>query len=125
MTVPAEEHLRISVSRAEDRVVIHLAGELDLASAPSLAGELKASSADGTAAIVLDMRELSFIDSSGLRAVLAAREQAADAGYEFAVVRGSPQVRRLFAITRADEHLQMLDSPDEGLAKEPLSGSAR
>jgi anti-anti-sigma factor len=62
---------------------------------------------------VLDLEDLQFVDSTGLRIILAAHERAQERGDEFAVTRGSRQVQRLLSITRAGEHLRIIESPDE------------
>jgi anti-sigma B factor antagonist len=106
------EHLRVDVRCEPDRVVVGVHGELDLASAPLLQSEIDAAEADGTA-LVLDLEDVQFIDSTGLRAILAAHTRSQEHGREFAVTRGSQQVQRLLSITRAGEHLRIVESPDE------------
>ncbi len=107
-----QDHFRIEIRNAPDRVVLCLHGELDLASAPLLAQEIESAAADA-AMIVLDLQELQFIDSTGLRIVLAANERSQERGQEFALTRGSQQVQRLLTITGVGEHLRIIASPDE------------
>lgn len=107
------EHLRIDVRREQDRVVLSVHGELDLASAPLLQSEIESTETDDTALLVLDLEEVEFIDSTGLRIILAAHQRSQERGQEFAVTRGSQQVQRLMSITRVGEHLRILASPDE------------
>lgn len=109
----AQEHFRIETRSAPDRVVLCLHGELDLASAPLLAQEIENASSDSAAMIVLDLKELQFIDSTGLRIILAAHERAQERGQELALSRGSEQVQRLLTITGVGEHLRIIASPDE------------
>ncbi len=90
-----------------------LHGELDLASAPLLQSEIESSEIDHTALVVLDLEDLEFIDSTGLRIILAAHERSQERGQEFAVTPGSQQVQRLLTITRVSEHLRIIASPDE------------
>jgi anti-sigma B factor antagonist len=108
------ESLRVEAQREGDRVVVTLSGELDLASAPLLQSEIEQSIAAGAGeALVLDLDGLQFIDSTGLRVILAGHDRAREEGREFAVTRGSKQVQRLLSITRAGEHLRVVESPDE------------
>jgi anti-anti-sigma factor len=109
----AQDHFRIETRKAPDRVVLCLHGELDLASAPLLTQEIENAGADAAAMIVLDLKELQFIDSTGLRIVLAANERSQERGQEFALTRGSQQVQRLLSITGVGEHLRIIASPDE------------
>ncbi len=93
--------------------MLSLYGELDLASAPILESEIESSDLAGAAMVVLDLRELRFIDSTGLRVLLAAHERSTERGQEFALTPGSEQVQRLLSITRVSEHLRIMTSPDE------------
>jgi anti-sigma B factor antagonist len=109
----AYDHFGIEVRTLPDRVVLCLHGELDLASAPMLAQEIEKASSESAAMVVLDLKELRFIDSTGLRIVLAANERAQERGQEFALTRASEQVQRLLSITGVGEHLRIIASPDE------------
>jgi anti-sigma B factor antagonist len=106
------EHLQIDVRRERDRVVIGLHGELDLIGAPMLQAEVENPEIDGAERVVLDLRDLRFIDSAGLRVILAAHERSQQRGQAFALSRGSAQVQRLLNIAGLDEHLRIIESPD-------------
>jgi anti-sigma B factor antagonist len=113
-------------SRLEpDRVILALRGELDLSAAPQLAAEIARAESDPVRTIlVLDVDALSFVDSSGLRVILAAHERAlADEMRSFALTAGSRQVKRLLAIAGVEEHLVTLDDPSAPLTSAP-GGSA-
>jgi len=100
-----------------DVAVIGLAGELDVAGAALLEHELDRVRADhAPAAVVLDLSELAFMDSTGLRLVVMADARAREEGRRFALVRGSDDVHRVFEITRMDERLEILDSRDDAAA---------
>jgi len=97
-------------------VVLALRGELDMATVPQMERELAQAAKGGPATIVLDLRELDFIDSTGLRTLLAEHERSRESGRELALVRGSRQVDRLMTITRVADHLRIVSSPEEILA---------
>jgi anti-sigma B factor antagonist len=107
------EHLGIDIRREPDRVVLGLHGELDLLGAPLLQEEIENVAVDATGIVVLDLQDLQFIDSAGLRVILAAHERSQQHGQEFALTRGSEQVQRLFTIAGVSKHLRMIASPDE------------
>jgi anti-sigma B factor antagonist len=108
--------LRVDVRRAEDRVVLGLHGELDLLGAPMLEEEIaKAESEHAPSILVLDLGDLQFVDSAGLRVILAAHERSRREGKDFALTRGSEQVQRLFTIAGVSEHLRIIGSPDDPL----------
>ena len=111
----AGDQLSIEVRHETDRVVIRLAGELDMANAPLLQAAIEHEDVEGKPTLVLDMQELEFIDSTGLRIVLWARERYEQRDREFAVTPGSPQVQRLLAVSGAGEHLRIIASPDDML----------
>jgi anti-anti-sigma factor len=88
----------------EHRLV--LAGELDIASAPILESTIASLCGNGTSAIVLDLSELTFMDSTGLRAVLAADKLCAGKGHSFSVAGAGGPVQRLFELTGVTGSLQ-------------------
>jgi anti-sigma B factor antagonist len=108
------------VSRPDDLLVVrterrngvaHVAvqGELDLATAPTLHKHLLPLEPDGVSAVILDLRDLTFIDSTGLRALLSAFSRAD--GQRLAIVGATDAARRLFRITGTE---RILDE-EEGL----------
>jgi anti-anti-sigma factor len=94
--------------------LISLTGELDLSGAGPLEEEIdRLVAADGIARIVLDLRELEFMDSSGLRMVALASRRLTSGERSLVLVRGRDAVQRVFAITRMEEHLTFVDEPDQ------------
>jgi anti-anti-sigma factor len=111
MGVP--DQLRIEIRHEADRVIIRLEGELDMANAPRLQSAIESADLDATAMVVLDLQELLFIDSTGLRIILAARERTLARGRQFAVTPGSQQVQRLLNLTGVAGHLRTIATADE------------
>jgi anti-anti-sigma factor len=103
----------MDVRHEQDRAVLVLHGELDLASADLFHSEFERADIGAAPMVVLDLEGLQFVDSTGLRMILSAHERARERGQEFAITPGSPQVRRLLTITRVGEHLRVIDSPNE------------
>jgi len=91
--------------------VLRLSGELDLANATRLQVELERLEIQADSTVVLDLRAIEFMDSSGLRALLAAQEEIEQRGAACAVTRGSEQVERLLRVTQASQYLQVIDPP--------------
>lgn len=102
----APDHLQIEVSHEGDRVVLALDGELDMASAPMLEVAVEDAEIAGKQTVVLDLRELDFIDSTGLRIILSARKLCGERGQELSVTEGSQQVERLLNVTGMAAHLR-------------------
>lgn len=92
-------------------VRLALEGELDIASAGQVERELTRIERETPPAIVLDLRRLAFMDSTGLRIVVAADARAREQGRRLVVVRGPEAVQRIFRMTRLDERLEMVDEP--------------
>ena len=90
--------------------MLALEGELDLAGAATLEREL-AEHDEGP--VVVDLRELAFMDSSGLRALVVAARRLQEASRRFALVPGAAHVMRVFDITRMRERLEFVADPAE------------
>jgi anti-anti-sigma factor len=99
--------------RSDDRAtVIAVRGELDLASAPALEEALNRAG-DAGGLVILDLRELEFMDSTGLGLLVRTNQRAAESGVRFALVKGRQQVQRLLSLTGVGERLTVVDSPEE------------
>ena len=101
--------LNLTTRELSDCVHIELSGELDIATAPKLDDEVRRLEAEGHELIVIDLRGLEFMDSSGLRSLLAADASARELGRRVAIVRGDDRVQRVLRITRLDERLEIVD----------------
>lgn len=78
---------------------LRLSGELDILAAPQLEALIRRLSAAGMTGMTLDLSETTFIDSSGLRAILLGKELTDEKGHGFSIVPGPPNVQRLFELT--------------------------
>lgn len=78
---------------------VALRGELDTATAPLLEESLAPLESNGFTSIMLDLRDLKFLGSSGLRVLLAASERAETNGHRLLLVGATPGARRLFELT--------------------------
>lgn len=85
-------------------------GELDIATAPDLEAELRRAEASDASAIVLDLSELVFVRTPGLRLVLAAHQRSQANSRRLSLVRPRPQILRAFEISGLSEHLDFGDA---------------
>ena len=92
---------------------VSLSGELDIAAIDELDAHLEEIERREPSLIVLDLRELSFIDSSGLRSILKAHARARDGRWRLALVEGPEPIQRVFQITGLDRQLTIVRDPDE------------
>jgi anti-sigma B factor antagonist len=102
----------ISVTEHGGRAVVTITGELDLATSPDLE-EVVLGRLDSGQSVVLDLRELQFMDSSGLRVLIAAHTRASEGAAEFAVVRpaAGSEVEKILEIAGVEQQLQIVDEP--------------
>ena len=84
---------------ADGRHTLVLSGELDIASAPMLEAAVAEVPDSGTSALMLDLSDVTFMDSSGLKAVLATYRRCQEHEREFAVAGASDSVRRVLDMT--------------------------
>ena len=104
-------------SLADGAVRVALRGELDLEHAYTFDEELRRVEALTPPCLVLDLRGLTFLDSSGLARLLAARRRARRDHRRLVLVRGTRAVQRLMAITAVGEHFETVSEvPAELLA---------
>ena len=94
------EPFHISESTADGRRVIAPSGELDLSNVAELTERLA-----GNSDTVLDLSELSFMDSTGIHLILSTAERARSEGWEFTVRNPHPAVLRVIEIAGLTEHL--------------------
>lgn len=93
-------------------MVVAVSGEIDLATAEKLRALLRSPQAEA-ATVVLDLRQVTFIDSSGLSVVVGHHHRAKADGFRFAVaVGGAPAVERLLDLTGLRGTLAIVESPD-------------
>lgn len=85
------------------------AGELDLATTPRLESEIEAAAAGEIKHLVIDLSEISFIDSSGLSMFLVLQERSASRGWELTLTRPSEAVRSILEITGSAQALPVVD----------------
>ena len=90
---------RVDLVPDRARVIVAPSGELDLATCDDLWREIEQLARDGFAHVVLDLRQLTFIDSSGLRMMFRAREAASRDGFDFAVIDGDETACRALDVT--------------------------
>jgi anti-sigma B factor antagonist len=97
--------LTIRFDPSTERLVVGLSGEIDVATAPMVMTALETIEASETRVVAIDLDEVTFIDSSGLRVLLIGQRILAERGLELVVCNAQPQASRLFAMTASDRVL--------------------
>jgi anti-sigma B factor antagonist len=110
---PAE--LRCEVVRNDQTTWVQPFGELDLDSVHRVDAALDELRGEGRAELVLDLRGVTFIDSTGLRLVIRWDTAARENGFRFAVVPGDEVVQRVFQLTGMDSLVAVAEPPPDAV----------
>ena len=107
--LPQRPEFGVTVSTDDGVRVVAVSGELDLDTMAELSEALAAG--NGFATTVVDLRGVTFIDSSGVSGLLSAARRARDAGERLVCVPGPQPIQRVFELTGVDTVLEWVDSP--------------
>lgn len=108
-----ESDFRVDARNEGRAAVVVVRGELDLASSPELEQQLERMLESDAELLVIDLRELEFMDSTGLSVIVSTHQRLSEAGRSLSVVKGPPQVQRLLDLTGVSERLRLVDTPEE------------
>lgn len=95
---------------SDETVVVRVDGELDILTAPRLAARLDPVIRSSRGDLLLDLRRVEFIDSSGLQILMTTRRRLLRSGREIAVLCDQGPVRRVIEIARLTEALGVIGS---------------
>jgi anti-sigma B factor antagonist len=104
------ETLEIEAEITPGGYVLRLGGELDLASVGMFDRAVERAARPGQA-LELDLDGLSFVDSTGMRAIIAAKQLCEARSCELVLSRPTPKTRRLFEISRLLDYLPFRGEP--------------
>ena len=131
MAEPASEHSSVDVhgirppsayaietrDAADGVVVLVLEGELDLAAAPAVREQAQAARGAGARGLVLDMAQVTFVDSSALRELLRASAACHADGVAFVLASLQPAVDRLLELTRTTDALALAPTVEQAVER--------
>jgi anti-anti-sigma factor len=86
-------------------------GDLDIATTPQLEEAARSTVARGVRELTLDLRELGFMDSSGLRLLVILNEHANNEGWTLRLLKPADPVLRILTLTGADKNLPFVEDP--------------
>lgn len=108
--------MRADVKQGHERVeVMAPKGRLDMASAPAFRERVKQLVESGSHRLIVDLGEVSFVDSSGLGAVIGGLKVARQAGGDLRIARANEQVKLVLELTSLNRLLQPYESLEEAL----------
>ncbi|CAN5675067.1 anti-sigma factor antagonist BldG [soil metagenome] len=108
--------LSLTESTIESQLVVAVHGDVDVHSAPHLRDRLIAAIDAGSTAVVVDLTDVAFIDSTGLGALVAARNHAEERQASLRLVCSSERLLKLFRITGLHEVFAIFDSVARAVA---------
>jgi anti-sigma B factor antagonist len=96
------EDFAVAITRQDDHATVEVRGELDAATGPTLSDAVAELTNDSLASVVIDLDNVTFVDSRGLNVLLELHRQAVNRAMAFSVVNVRPPVDRLFRISGVD-----------------------
>lgn len=106
-----KSELQVEVRQVDRGTVVAVEGELDLASGPLLQAHIDQVLTDRSGTVLIDLRGLEFMDSTGLSIMVKAHHDAEAAARRLVLVKGPPQVQRLLELTGLADRLEVVDDP--------------
>jgi len=113
--------LQLSTSRRGPFAVVTVAGDVDLGTADRLGDEALTAARDETPNLVFDLGGVTFLDSSGLKVLVAAQKRAEQAGGSVSLAAVPRVVMRVLTVTALDKVFPMYDSVDDVVGVDPAT----
>jgi anti-anti-sigma factor len=110
-----DERLSVSVRREDGSAIVTVSGDLDLSTVSLLRDPLYELTDEG-GPVIVDLEQVTFIDSTGLGALVGAYRRTAAHGGSLYAVCARPQARKLLWLTGVDRRIPLSESLDEALA---------
>jgi anti-sigma B factor antagonist len=105
-------------------VIVRLGGDVDLHTAPQLREHLTRVIDEGATVVVVDLADVTFIDSMTLGVLLGASKRLRPGGGQLRIVVADPSIRKIFEITLLDRIFQLYDSREAAVAAVPAEHQA-
>ena len=109
--IHAVSAFRVDVAQERDAVRVCPVGDLDVATVDPVRARIDDALASGAGRLILDLRQITFLDSAGLHLAIDTLRQAKWNGTEFSIIAGSPSVQRTFALAGLRSRLPFVDAP--------------
>jgi anti-anti-sigma factor len=110
--VGASRPFDMRVDRRGKTAILRLSGEFDIAVTNQVDACIKELARNSPDELVIDLSGVSFIDSTGLRALIRARARAPETGWSVKLVRGPERVHKVFELTGMDDAFEFVDASE-------------
>jgi anti-sigma B factor antagonist len=114
--------LQVTSREESGATVVSAAGEVDVWTAERLRSVLHEAQEGAPAALVVDLTEVGFLDSTGIGVLVGALRRQRESGHELVLVVSNAHVLKVLTITSLDKVFPLVSTLDEGLL---LAGGAR
>jgi anti-sigma B factor antagonist len=111
-----EGSIDVATVRLGDVPVVTVAGEIDVTSAPTLREALEAQTGEGVGVVVVDLRQVSFLDSTALGVLVAAHKERREHDGELRLAVDEPRILKVFEITGLVDVFRIAPTPEAALA---------
>lgn len=91
----------VDINKEKSVAMVSLIGALNTETAPAFEARLQEVVAQGLQVTILDMKELDYISSAGLRVIFKAAKQVKSAGHRLAAANRKPHIDKVFEILKA------------------------
>lgn len=106
----------LRIEQRGDALVVTIGGELTMENVPDLKQEVEKTLKGDYGKLVLELSEVSFIDSSGIGFLVSMSTRVTNAGKSFSLLRPSPQVTKTLELVQLIRYFSILDSDGEAAA---------
>ena len=108
--------LEVRKESRNDTIILHAVGDIDLSCSPILRSQLIKAQAEKPAKLIVDLSEVSYMDSSGVATLVEALKSARNAGTSLVICGLQERVRSIFEIARLDIVFTIVDDVDAALS---------
>ena len=105
--------MQIATTPGSERYVLTVSGEVDLATSPELDAAIIGAIESGTSSVVIDLTDVSFMDSSGLGAIVRGLKRCRESEKDLDLVITNDRVLKVFGITGLDQVIPIHDSIED------------
>jgi anti-anti-sigma factor len=105
----------IDCTQIGDKVLLHVVGRMDAESSPQFERQCDSCISEGATSLVVDLGDLSYVSSMGLRSFVAVAQKLKSKGGELRICRLTGLVRQVFEITRLNQVVPIYDSVESAV----------
>jgi anti-sigma B factor antagonist len=105
--------MQIATTPGSDRYVLTVSGEVDLATSPEVDAAIIGAIESGTSSVVIDLTDVSFMDSSGLGVIVRGLKRCRESEKDLDLVITNDRVLKVFGITGLDQVIPIHDSIED------------